>query len=218
MDKSSRPSPGVEKDVNVAAALPTPVGIKAAPAPEVAWAGLIGQIAGGQQAALAKLYDQSASLVYGLALRVLNNPADAEEVTLDVYSQVWRSAAAFDPARGSAMSWLVMIARSRAIDRVRRRMERSQREQAMDDLAQARDRGTMPDEASVLNQRRQRVQAAMQSLPGEQRELIELAFFLGCSHSEIAERTGTPLGTVKTRLRLGMMKLREQLAGWEVSQ
>jgi RNA polymerase sigma-70 factor (ECF subfamily) len=186
--------------------------VPARPAADPGLASLICAIAAGEQTALAQLYDRTAFLVYGLALRVLGNPEDAEEVTLDVYSQVWRSARGFEESRGSATSWLVMIARSRAIDRLRRRMDQRQREGTMEDLGNAPDSAATPDQASERNQRRALVQAALGQLPDEQRELIELAFFLGCSHSEIAGRTGIPLGTVKTRLRLGMIKLREQLA------
>ncbi len=176
---------------------------------------LVGQIALGRHSALGSMYDETSPLVFGLAVRMLGDRADAEEITADVYSQVWRTAATFDSTRGSVTTWLVMLTRSRAIDRLRTRTERWKREQAIDDQAEAADPGPAPDEASVQSEQRRMVQAALAELVPEQRRLIELAFFSGLSHSELAERTGLPLGTVKTRIRLGMLKLRERLGALE---
>jgi RNA polymerase sigma-70 factor (ECF subfamily) len=148
--------------------------------------------------------------VYGIALRVLRNEADAEEVTSDVYLQVWRNAATFDSTRGSVNAWLTMLARSRSIDRLRAR-NRGQREETLDTIANFPAAGGTPEAASWLGQQRARVRAAMQFLSPEQREVIELAYFSGLTQSELAERLQQPLGTVKTRIRLGMIKLRERL-------
>jgi len=178
------------------------------------WAGLVRRCAGGEQAALSSLYDETSRYVYGLALRILRDEADAEEVTIDVYSQVWRSAAAFAAQRGSVLSWLVTIARSRAIDRLRTQGAKLRRkEDSLDAQVHAPvDAGHTPEDSAALVQERKRVREALDQLPPEQRELLELAYYSGLSHSELADRLGQPLGTVKTRIRLGMMRLRELLA------
>jgi RNA polymerase sigma-70 factor (ECF subfamily) len=170
------------------------------------------RVAGGDSDALAALYDLSSPLVFGLAVRILGNQADAEEVTLDVFTQVWRAAASFDPSRASVAGWLVMLTRSRAIDRLRSRAERDGNESQPIHYPEPRSRLAHPEEESFLNQQRRIVDAALSAIAPEQRQLIEMAFFLGLSHSELAVRTGLPLGTIKTRIRLGMIKLKELLA------
>jgi RNA polymerase sigma-70 factor (ECF subfamily) len=175
------------------------------------WRGYVNQSAKGDQSALASLYDESSSLVYSVALRVLGDVADAEEVTLDVYTQVWKTAATYDGSRGSVTAWLVTLARSRAIDRCRARTSRQSRETALPETFDFPSPGPTPERETVEAQRRLRIAAAMAALPSEQREVLQLAFFSGLTHSELAERLQQPLGTVKTRIRMGMMKLREQL-------
>ena len=172
----------------------------------------IRRTATGEEQALAALYDQTSHLVFGLALRILEDTADAEEVTLDVYTQVWKSARDFDPRRGNAMAWLIMLTRSRAIDRLRSGAGRKEREEPLQWIPEIPSSAECPEQASILSQRQRWVRAALEALPPEQREAIELAFFSGLSHAELAARLGQPLGTVKTRIRLGMMKLREVLA------
>ncbi|MBI3681512.1 MAG: sigma-70 family RNA polymerase sigma factor [Acidobacteria bacterium] len=179
---------------------------------DVEWAKCIREIAEGDALALARLYDRSSSLIYGLTLRMLGNAEDAEEVTLDVYAQVWRSARSFDADRGTPSAWLVMLARSRALDRLRAQAQRRSRERAVEAPPNVPDRAVLPDESTALDEQRRRVQAALAVLSAEQRALIEMAFFAGFSHSELASRTGLPLGTVKTRIRMGMIKLRELLS------
>jgi len=179
------------------------------------WVPLVRRIAQGEQAALGSLYDESSAMIYGLAMKMLADPQDAEEVVADVYAQVWRAAATFEVGRGSVSTWLVMLTRSRAIDRIRSRAERTRREQHMDEHFEATDQAAAPDEAAEMNQQRRMVQSALTQLPSDQRRLIQLAFFRGLSHAELAEETGVPLGTVKTRIRLGMKKLRESLAALE---
>lgn len=181
------------------------------PQRDVTWRNYIERSAGGDQSALAQLYDESSPLVYSLALRMLGDAADAEEVTMDVYTQVWRTAARYDDARGSPMAWLVTLTRSRAIDRARSRAGRTEREEPILDFSLVREERESPEAAAETGQRRKRVQAALSKLSPEQREAIQLAFFSGLTHSELARRLGQPLGTVKTRIRSGMMKLREQL-------
>ena len=175
------------------------------------WRQYVAGVSAGDPEALAKLYDESSSLVYALALRILGDAADAEEVTLDVYTQVWRTAASFDAGRGTTAAWLVTLARSRALDRLRSSGARKQKEEPIDTSAEARSEGALPEEACIMSQQRQIVRKALAELGPEQRQAIELAFYSGLSHRELAERLGQPLGTVKTRIRLGMIKLRQLL-------
>lgn len=179
--------------------------------PESTWPQLVARCAAREEAALASLYDESVSLVYRVALRVLGDSADAEEVSIDVYHQVWRMASSYDSSRGGVAAWLVMLARSRAIDRLRSRGVRSRNEGSIPAHTEVRAAAAGPEETSIASQRRARVQAALAALSPSQRQALELAFFSGLTHSELAERLGEPLGTVKTRIRTSIMKLREQL-------
>jgi RNA polymerase sigma-70 factor, ECF subfamily len=175
------------------------------------WEELVRGCAKGDQAALSALYDQTSSLVYGVALRVLSNPADAEEITIDVFNQVWRTAGNFENTRGSVTAWLIMLARSRAIDRIRSRATRIRVEAPLVDMSTVPDSAHTPEAVTEAGQRHARVRQAMAGLPQEQRTVVELAFFSGLSHAELADRLQLPLGTVKTRIRSSMMKLRESL-------
>ncbi|MDX2032391.1 MAG: sigma-70 family RNA polymerase sigma factor [Blastocatellia bacterium] len=173
---------------------------------------LVRKIAAGDQAAMAALYDSTSRLVYGLALRVLGDAATAEEVTLDVYTQVWRQAAAYDTGRGSPLAWLTTIARSRAIDRLRSGWQDQQRKQPLETVGDApASAAAGPEEMTVAAERQRFVRQALAQLAPEQREVLELAYYSGLSHSEISAKLNQPLGTVKTRTRLGMIKLREAL-------
>jgi len=176
---------------------------------------LIGGIARGDEASLAALYDATSRSTYGLALKVLRDPASAEEVTLDVYLQVWNRAKDYSRARGSPEAWLLSITRSRAIDRLRAGAARKRRQEPFDPNLEPAAGGPDPLAASDQRERRQMVKAALASLPAEQRKAIELAFFRGLSHSEVASSLKEPLGTVKTRIRLGMVKLRGLLSPLE---
>jgi RNA polymerase sigma-70 factor (ECF subfamily) len=182
------------------------------------WAELIRRAGTGDPRALGQLYDQTSRLVYGLAQRILANFADAEEVTSDVYSYVWRSASTFDESRGSALSWLMVLTRSRALDRVRARAQSSRRLQSIDAASTVPASGANAEAAASLSERSGLVRRALEDLPPEQRELLELAYFGGLSHVELAAQSGLPLGTVKTRIRMGMTKLRARLAQGEVQQ
>jgi RNA polymerase sigma-70 factor (ECF subfamily) len=175
------------------------------------WAALIGRIAGGDQSALATLYDATCRMVFGLVLRILSDHPTAEEVALDVYTQVWRQASTYDGQRGTPVAWLLTIARSRAIDRLRSTKQELQRKEPLDAANAESTSAADPEEESVLSERKRIVRSALEDLSAEQREVIELAYFSGLSHSEIAAKLGQPLGTVKTRTRLGMMKLRDAL-------
>jgi RNA polymerase sigma-70 factor (ECF subfamily) len=176
------------------------------------WEALIASVASGDQVALARLYDVSSRLVYGLVLRIVGNAASAEEVLLDVYTQVWRQAARYDSKRGSVLAWLMTIARSRAIDRLRSCRQEGQCESPLDLASAEQSELASPEENSLLSERQRLVRSAIAALSPEQREVIELAYYSGLSHSEIAAKLGQPLGTVKTRTRLAMIKLRQMLA------
>jgi RNA polymerase sigma-70 factor (ECF subfamily) len=145
--------------------------------------------------------------VYGICLRILREPADAEEVALDVYTQAWQSARHFDPARGNVTAWLAILARSRAIDRLRLRSRHDVCD-GLDTAPELPARGLDPEQRTMQNAGQQRVRQALRQLPARQRQLLELAFFYGFTHSELARKLGQPLGTVKTRLRSALSSLR----------
>jgi RNA polymerase sigma-70 factor, ECF subfamily len=185
---------------------------RAASAAETRHATLIRGVAGGDQQALASLYDATSRAVYGLLLRILADASAAEEVLLDVYAQVWRQANAYRRERGTPLAWLTAIARSRAIDRLRRGRLEQQRTGPLDlSATQVAAAGASVEEDVQARETGALVRAALDLLAPEQREVIELAYYGGMSHSEIAAARGLPLGTVKTRTRLGMMRLREML-------
>lgn len=171
---------------------------------------LITMIADGHQSALTQLYDSTSRMAFGLILRIVTDRSNAEEVLLDVYTQVWRQSSSFDPKRGSPLAWLMTIARSRAIDRLRAGKHEHGRE-ALDTAGELVSTANDPERASEISERQRLVRSALDSLSSEQREVIELAYYAGLSHSEIALKLGQPLGTVKTRTRLGMLKLRDIL-------
>jgi RNA polymerase sigma-70 factor (ECF subfamily) len=183
-------------------------------------AALLRRLAEGDQSALSSLYDATSRLVHGLALRILGDPADAEEVTLDVFTQAWRQVARYDAARGDAVTWLLTLTRSRAIDRLRSRAGTKKREQAIETAAELPADDPDPESRSAFAERARRVRRALAVLSPEQRQVIELAYFEGLTHVEIAERIQQPLGTAKSRIRLAMVKLRDALApldeGWSM--
>jgi RNA polymerase sigma-70 factor (ECF subfamily) len=175
------------------------------------WAALIKRVADGDQSALTELYDSTSRLVFGLVLRVVGDRATAEEVVLDVYTQVWRQAATYDTKRGAPLAWIMTIARTRGIDRLRSGKHEFQKKESLDSIGEARSATASPEDNTVMSERRTLVRSALDLLSAEQREVIELAYYSGLSHSEIALKLNQPLGTVKTRTRLGMMKLRDTL-------
>jgi RNA polymerase sigma-70 factor, ECF subfamily len=162
---------------------------------------LLRRLAAGETAALGEFYDAFAGLVNGLALRILRDAADAEDVVQEVFLQVWRQAARFDPTRGSVEAWLCIIARTRALDRLRRRTARRE-----DPEDEAPSFSATPKSAEALA-----VRKALDGLTPDQRKALELAYFEGLTQSEIAERLGEPLGTIKTRIRTAMIRLRDVL-------
>lgn len=186
------------------------------PAPGPRDADLVLRMAQGDERALGLLYDRFGNVMFAVAFRVVGQQADAEEVVMEAFSQAWREAPRFDQARGSVAAWLTMMTRSRALDLVR---SQSRRERITDTAAReepaagpAMSTGfPSPGSAVLDDERKKAVSAAMAALSPPQREAIELAYYEGLSQSEIAERLKEPLGTIKTRMRLGMQKLREAL-------
>lgn len=170
------------------------------------------RIARGDDTAVAELYDRHARAVYSLALRILQDQADAEDIVQEVFSQAWRQASRYDASRGNVGAWLVTLARSRAIDRLRARRARPDRTADEAVGADIADHGIPADLQLVSAEQVARVRTALADLPLLQRMAIELAYYEGLTHIEIAERLEQPLGTVKTRIRLAMMKLRDTLA------
>ena len=174
-------------------------------------ADLVRAVAGGREDALAELFDRHAPLLQALAQRILPRREDAEEVVQEAFTHLWREAERYDPARSSVGTWLVLIARSRAIDRLRQGRARDRALAALG--SEDPPLHTSPEGVgSVLtSERRRRVDEELGNLPAEQRAVVEMAFYGGLTQSEIAAATGIPLGTVKTRTLLAMRKLRAAL-------
>jgi RNA polymerase sigma-70 factor (ECF subfamily) len=179
------------------------------------WARLIALTAQGDQTALATFYDRTSPQVFGLIYKILNNREAAEEVTLDVYTQVWRQAHTYDRTRGAPGAWLMTLARTRAIDRFRAGATEHWRLESLEAAELFASEEATPEQDVEGQERRRYVQQALAVLTTEQRQAVALAYFYGLSQSEIAEKLQVPLGTVKTRIRLGMIKLREALAPYE---
>lgn len=167
--------------------------------------GLLTRIQSGDQEAMSALFDRYGTMVYSVALRVLKDTGEAEDVMQEIFVQVWKNPSAFVSGRGSLGGWLVVVARNRSIDMIRRRHPSEPVESftlpSSTDLAHEAERNLLL----------KKIRGAMLSLPDEQKQSVELAFFEGLSHSEIAEKTGDPLGTVKTRIRLALITIRKAL-------
>ena len=174
-------------------------------------AAIIQRIAGGDRAAMAELYDRHADAVFSLACRIVRQPADAEDVVQDVFTQAWRQASRYDAERASAAAWLLNITRTRAIDRVRAARARQRISGGEERLELTPAAGATQEEQAIGGERAERVRAALSALGEAQRRAIDLAYFGGLTHGEIAERLAEPLGTVKTRIRSGLLKLRDAL-------
>lgn len=175
---------------------------------------LVRSVAAGSSEALSQLYDRYAPIVFGLARRILVRLEDAEEVVQDVFAQIWRDAARYEHGRATVAGWVVMLARTRSIDRLRARRARPDQRAAVepDAAPQLASRDRSPEQVTISEQDARQVRRALTSLPEPQRSLVELAYYEGLTHSEIAEKTGVPLGTVKTRLRTAMTTLRVALS------
>lgn len=171
---------------------------------------LISKIAKGCESALKKLYDNTISQVYGLAYKIVSNKPDADEVALDVFKQIWKKAPDYEPDRGSPSAWLITVTRSRAIDKIRSDTKRRTTNEAL--LSDSIDNAPLPDETSSVREKRELIEKALSELSPKQRKSIELAYFNGLSQSEISKEMNEPLGTVKSWMRTGMMRLKDILA------
>lgn len=171
---------------------------------------LLRAIAAGDEESLAFLYDRYKTILFSIIFRILNNRAEAEDVLQDMFFQVWQKAGNFDESRGRGFTWLVTLARSRAIDRVRSLVS----QQRIADNSSVEVTGKIVDVEDETVQKHQRaaVQTIMKELPEEQRKVLHLAYFEGMSQTEIADRLDEPLGTVKTRMRTGMTRLRDKFS------
>jgi RNA polymerase sigma factor (sigma-70 family) len=175
------------------------------------------QIAQQDQMALSKLYDRYARLIYSVAYRSLGSAEESEEVVMDVFAQVWRTADRYDGAKARVDTWLLMMARSRVCDRLRSGQRRGKVAEALIQFEAPMERSSPgPSEDLEIQERRSTVIAALSDLPPEQRQVLELAYYGGLSHREIADQTGVAIGTVKTRVRLGLEKLRSALQSWSM--
>ena len=175
---------------------------------------LVARMAEQDQEALSALFDRYRGVVFSLALRILKERAEAEEVLTEVFFQAWSGAVGFDALRGTVAAWLVTLCRSWAIDRLR---AKGRRDSGLGLIAQQQSKAVSPavgresEAAAEIQMRRTRIQAALDTLTPEQRGALELAYYGGLSHSEIAAKLGEPLGTIKTRIRQGLLMLRESL-------
>jgi RNA polymerase sigma-70 factor (ECF subfamily) len=173
-------------------------------------ASILRAIQRGEQDAVASLYDRYGGIAYGLAFRITNDATLAEDVVQDAFVSVWKQAARFDPARGQVRSWLLTIVHHRAVDTVRRRTNRPERAMpdGAEDFLAAEGR---PEDLAETIMDAAAVREAVQRIPEDQRRTVEMAYFMGLTHVEIAAEMDVPLGTVKSRLRIGLEKMREYL-------
>jgi RNA polymerase sigma-70 factor (family 1) len=172
---------------------------------------LISRIAEQDQDALSVLYDRYSRAIYTIAYRILKSAEESEEIVLDVFTQVWRIAKNYNFQKGRVDTWLFMLTRSRALDRLRSHARFDKAVSASEDALMLHSHTNSPEEDVLIQERISYVKACLNELPPEQRRVLELAYFSGLSHSEIAAQTGISLGTVKTRIRLGLKKLREAI-------
>ena len=173
--------------------------------------GLLQQMAKGEHTALAGCYDVMGPVVFSLAVRMLRDRPAAEDVTQDIFVQVWRQAANYDTTRGSPEAWMMMIARTRILDRLRSRSAGVILKPVGDNLPEVPDAEDWPEDLAVSREDAVNVRRALAELPHDQKHAIELAFFDGLTHVEISEKLNVPLGTIKTRIRLGLLKIKDYL-------
>jgi RNA polymerase sigma-70 factor (ECF subfamily) len=181
-----------------------------APVPEHDWVALVRSIAAGDQLALHALYERAHRPVFTLAMRITANRETAEELTVDVFHEVWRRASDYDPANGTVLGWIMNRTRSRAIDRLR--FEGRKKRSPGNDEQPLAEPAADPQDVLELRERGESLGAALATLTTDERRAIETTFFAGLTHAEAAARLKQPLGTVKTRIRSGLHKLRQALA------
>ncbi|HEX5279072.1 MAG TPA: sigma-70 family RNA polymerase sigma factor [Micropepsaceae bacterium] len=181
--------------------------------PEQVWIRLVQSIAAGDQHALHALYAMAHRVVFTLTVRITANRETAEELTVDVFHDVWRGASHYDPARGTVLGWLMNQARSRAIDRLR--FDNRKRRKNGGNLEPIGEPVADPHDLLELQDQQKRLQAILATLTPDERQAIEMTFFAGQTHAEAAKRLDQPLGTIKTRIRSGLHKLRQALAAAE---
>jgi RNA polymerase sigma-70 factor (ECF subfamily) len=175
---------------------------------------LLRRIASGDRSAFAEFYDRHATLMFSVASKILNDSGEAEDVLQEVFVQIWEKAGKFDPNLGKASSWAVTLVRNRAIDRIRASQRRTRlAEEAGAEQAIATDVSDTANETVHGHEKATLIQTAIVELPAEQRRAIELAYFSGLTQDEISKKLNEPLGTVKARIRRGLLKLRDQLEG-----
>lgn len=201
-EERPRKSPATLGDVLYAKSKP--------PVPEQDWATLVQSIAAGDQRALHTLYEMAHRIVFTLIMRITANRETAEEVTIDVFQDVWRRASSYDPANGTVLGWVMNQARSRVIDRLR--FERRKKRSQSDDSQLPAEVAADPHDALELREQGEALRAALAALTSDERQAIETTFFGGLTHAEAAARLNQPLGTVKTRIRSALHKLRRTLA------
>ena len=181
-----------------------------APVPEQEWATLVQSIAAGDQLALHALYERAHRPVFTLIMRITANRETAEELTVDVFHDVWRRASRYDPANGTVLGWIMNQARSRAIDRLR--FESRKKRSEPGDIQPRAEGAPDPHDELELREQAESLRAALAALTPDERQAIEMTFFAGLTHAEAAARLNQPLGTIKTRIRSGLHKLRQRLS------
>ena len=184
-----------------------------APVPEQDWAALVQSIAAGDELALHALYERAHRIVFTLAMRITANRETAEELTIDVFHDVWRRASGYDPANGTVLGWVMNQARSRAIDRLR--FENRKKRNPYGDMQPLAEVAADQHDVLELREQRKLLCAALAVLTPDERRAIETTFFAGLTHAEAAARLNQPLGTIKTRIRSALHKLRDVLAAGE---
>jgi RNA polymerase sigma-70 factor (ECF subfamily) len=214
--KSRSMSPSVMTDLRAKQTPDTPATLgdvlyakSRAPVPEQEWATLVQSIAGGDQLALHSLYQRAHRIVFTLVMRITANREIAEELTIDVFHDVWRRASGYDPANGTVIAWIMNQARSRAIDRLR--FDNRKKRGGDDEVQPLTEAAADPRDVLELRDQTESLRAALAGLTPAEREAIETTFFAGLTHAEAAARLNQPLGTIKTRIRSALHKLRHAL-------
>jgi len=174
---------------------------------------LLRAVATHDKEALRQLYTRHSGVLFALAFKILSDRAEAEDVLQDAFIQIWKTAASYDDGRGKPLGWFIMLTRSRAIDRLRSRNTRARLSESVANDVSGSGRAATPADEAVASEAQRGVRSALNALPVEQRTPIEMAYFGGLTQFEIAQKLSQPLGTVKTRMRAGMMRLREQFGG-----